>query len=173
MYGDWAIIKGCLPIGFSIGTLVRINSFFPDIKPSTVQKEPSLSHLLANPTALPVDSHPVRLQGKLLGRRGISNWLGQDLMLHSPSGLIKLHYVSLLGLLGNFLSSQSVRPWNLVGRQIIAAGWFRRGATPWLDIETLRTQSGQTSYSGHPVWSTLLAGAVAVWGVYIILRGVA
>ena len=171
MYGDWTIIKGCLPIGFSIGTLVRINSFFPDIKSSTAQTEPSLSHLLANPTALPVDSQPVHLQGKLLGRRGISNWLGQDLILHSPTGLIKLHFVSSLGLLGNVLFSQALRPWDLVGRRISATGWFRRGATPWIDIETLRP--GQTSYTSHPVLSTLLAGAAAVWGAYIIWQGVA
>lgn len=171
MYGDWVIIKGCLPIGFSIGTLARINSFFPDLKPSTVQSDSRLQHLLSNPTALPVDSQPVRLQGKLLGRPGISNWLGQDLILHSPTGLVKLHHVSWLGPVGNLLPRQSPRPCDLVGEQIIASGWFRRGATPWIDIDALRTQSGQTSRSGHPVWSTLLAGAAAGGGAYIILRG--
>ncbi len=172
IYDDWSFIKGCLIIGFSIGTLVRINSFFPDIKPDAVATDTGLPQLLANPTALPVNSQPVRLQGKLLGRRGISNWLGQDLILHSPSGLVKLHYQSLLGPVGNLLPRQSPRPSDLVGRQhLIATGWFRRGATPWIDIYTLRTQGGAISRSGHPVWSTLLATASSVWGTYIIWRG--
>ena len=171
MYGDWLLIKGCLPIGFSIGTFVRINSFFPDIKPGTVQTYSSLPHLLANHTALPVDSQPIRLQGKLLGRRGISNLLGQDLLLLSPTGLVKLHDISWLGSVGNLLPRQSPSPCDLLGRQVIATGWFRRGATSWIDIETLRTQGGKTSRSGHAIWSTLLASAAAAWGAYIILLG--
>jgi Zn-dependent protease with chaperone function len=185
MYGDWLLIKGCLPIGFSIGTFVRINSFFPDIKPSTVQTDtpvlrtreperdsfPSLPHLLANPTALPVDSQPVRLQGKLLGRRGISNCLGQDLILHSPTGLVKLHYVSWLGPVGNLLPRQSPSATDLVGQHLIATGWFRRGATVWIDIDILRVQGGKASRGGHPAWSILLASGAAAWGAYIILQG--
>lgn len=185
MYGDWLLIKGCIPIGFSIGTFVRINSFFPDIKPSTVQTDtpvlrtrepehdslPSLPHLLANPTAFPVDSQPVRLQGKLLGRRGISNWLGQDLILHSPTGLVKLHYVPWLGPVGNLLPRQSFNATDLVGQHLIATGWFRRGATVWIDIDTLRAQGGKASRGGHPAWSTLLASGAAGWGAYIILQG--
>ncbi len=170
IYDDWSFIKGCLTIGFGIGTLGRINSLFPDLKPS-MPTNPSLPHLLANPTALPVDSQPVRLQGKLLGRRGISNWLGQDLILHSPTGLVKLHHESFLGPIGSLLFSHSPRPSDLVGRELIATGWFRRGATPWIDIDKLQTQGGTTSRSGHPVWSTLLASAAAICGAYIIWQG--
>jgi Zn-dependent protease with chaperone function len=164
IYDDWLFIKGCLIIGFSIGTLVRINFFFPDIKTSTVATDMGLPQLLTNPTALPVNTQPVRLQGKLLGRRGISNWLGQDLILHSPSGLIKLHCQSLLGPIGNFLPSQSPRSSDFVSRQnIVATGWFRRGATLWIDVDTLRTQGGTVSRNGHPAWSTLLASAASIW----------
>ncbi len=167
MYGDWVIIRACLPIGFSIGTFIRINSFFPDITAS-VQIN-SLSELLDNPNALPVDSQPVRLQGKLLGRRGISNSLGQDLILQSANGLVKLHHFSWLGAIGNLLLSQSPSPRDLVGENVVVSGWFRRGATSWLDIDSWRLPSGKISRSGHPVWSTLLASAAAVWGAYIIL----
>lgn len=172
MYGDWVLIKGFLPIGFSIGTFLRINSFFPDIKPNTVPERdslPSLVNLLANPNALPIDSQPVRLQGKLLGRRGISNWLGQDLILRSPTGLVKLHHQSPVGPIGNLLPQSLPLVRDLVGQNLIATGWFRRGATPWIDIDKLQTQRGKISYSSHPVWSTLLASAAAAWGAYIIL----
>lgn len=164
------LLTGFVLTGFSMGTLMRINSFFPDIKPSNVLDESSLPTLLANPTALPVDSQPVRLEGKLLGRKGIGNWLGQDLILQTSTGLVKLHYLSKFGPLGN-LWSHSPRPSDLVNKQVIAKGWFRRGATPWLDLETLSTSAGQTSHSGHPIWSTILAGVAALWGAYLISRG--
>lgn len=169
MYGDWTIIKGCLPIGFSIGTFIRINSFFPDIKPAIVQTKPSLTDLLANPNTLPIHSQPVRLQGKLLGRRGISNCLGQDLVLQSPTGLVKLHHFSWLGPVGNLLGDQLLSARNLLGQNISAMGWFRRGATSWLDIDTLDQEGRQISHSSHPIWSTLVASTAAAWGAYIIL----
>ncbi|MEP0882167.1 M48 family metalloprotease [Trichocoleus sp. ST-U3] len=167
----WTILVGCLPIGFSIGTFLRINSFFPDIKASTLQTNPNLSDLSTRIDALPVDSQPVRLQGKLLGRQGISNWLGQDLILQTDTGLVKLHYCSQLGSIGNLLPL-STRPSDFVNRQVTATGWFRRGATPWIDLETLRTQGGITSLSRHPIWSTIIACLAAAWGTYIILFGI-
>ncbi len=169
MWGDRGIMVGCLPIGLSIGIFIRINNFFPDIKPATSLNNPSLTDLLANPTALPINSQTVTLQGKLLGRRGISNWLGQDLILHLPTGLIKLHHVSRFGAVGDLLLRSSTHPTDLLGRYLFTIGWFRRGANAWIDIDTLRTGGGKISPSGHPVWSTLLASFATAWGVYLIV----
>ncbi|MCF2149322.1 M48 family metalloprotease [Desmonostoc muscorum LEGE 12446] len=163
IYEDWSFITGCLLIGFSIGTVIRINSFFPDIKPGTVETDDGLPNLLADSYALPIDSISVRLVGKLLGRQGSSNSLAQDLILQSSAGLVKLHHVSWLG--------QSVNHQDLIGRQIIVTGWFRRGATPWIDIQTLETQSGKAVHSPHPIWSTALAVAAQAWGAYVFLTG--
>jgi len=170
MYGDGSLIQGCLPIGFSIGSFIQINSLFPDIKPATVTINPDLPNLLAS-TALPIDSQPVRVQGKLLGRHGISNWLGQDLILHSPTGLVKLHHISWLWPVGDLVLRQSPSPTDLLDRHLTATGWFRRGATSWIDVDILQTQGGKISRSGHPGWSTLLATTAAAWGAYIILSG--
>ncbi|WP_341531169.1 M48 family metalloprotease [Nostoc sp. UHCC 0302] len=163
IYQDWSFITGCLLIGFSIGTVMRMNSFFPDIKPATVQTEDDLPTLLANPSALPIDSVSVRLVGKLIGRQGTSNCLAQDLILQSSTALVKLHHISWLG--------QSFNHQELIGRQITVTGWFRRGATPWIDIQTLQTQNGKTINSPHPIWSTVLAVAAQAWGAYIFLTG--
>ncbi|MDZ8186358.1 MAG: M48 family metalloprotease [Nostoc sp. ChiSLP02] len=163
IYEDLSFITGCLLIGFSIGTVIRINSFFPEIKPATVQTDDHLPTLLDDPCALPIDSISVRLVGKLLGRQDTSNSLAQDLILQSSAGLVKLHHVSWLG--------QSVNHQDLIGRQIIVTGWFRRGATPWIDVQTLETQAGKTIHSPHPIWSTALAVAAQAWGAYIFLTG--
>jgi Zn-dependent protease with chaperone function len=163
IYDNWSFVAGCLLIGLSIGILIRINSLFPEIKSATVQNEEELLSLLANPASLPIDSISVCIRGKLLGRRGTSNSLGQDLLLQSSVGLVKLHHISWLG--------QQMLPEDWIGRQIIVTGWLRRGATPWIDIQTLQTQSGQTINSPHPIWSTFLAVATEAWGAYILLKG--
>ena len=150
-------------IGLSIGILVRINFFFPDIKPSNIQTEEHLLSFLSNPTALPIDSIRVELVGTLLGRQGISNSLGQDLILRSSMGLVKLHHIPWWG--------TSANPQDWIGRQVILTGWVRRGATPWIDIHTLKTQSGKTINSPHPIFSIVVAVAATAWGAYLLLIG--
>lgn len=169
LWGDRSIIWGCLPIGFSIGTLMRINYFFPDITPRETAS-PSLPEILSNPESLPLDAEPVRLEGQLLGRSGIDNWLGQDLILQTATGLVRLHYVSRFGYLGS-LWPKPTRPSDSIGTSVVATGWLRRGATVAIDLESLRSQGGRVSDSGHPIWSAVLAFAAAFWGAYIIIQG--
>jgi Zn-dependent protease with chaperone function len=164
------LIAGLMLVGFSIGTLLRINSFFPDIKPYALAATPDLAELAIDPATSPLDSKAVRLSGKLLGRSGIGNWLGQDLLLQTDTSLVKLHCFSRLGPLGNFLP-ESVRPSDWIGQEVIVTGWFRRGATPWLDVDTLSCAKIQTPANGHPVWSTMLVFVTAIWGAYILARG--
>ncbi|MDZ8055217.1 MAG: M48 family metalloprotease [Aulosira sp. ZfuVER01] len=163
IYEDWSFVTGCLLIGFSIGMVIRMNAFFPDIQPANVQTDDRLPNLLANPSAMPIDSINVCLAGKLLGRQGVGNCLAQDLILQSNIGLVKLHHIPWLG--------QSINPQDWIGRQITVVGWFRRGATPWIDIQSLQTQNGKTINSAHPMWSTVLAVAAQAWGAFIFLRG--
>ena len=163
IYDNWNFLTGCILIGFSIGTLVRINSFFPDIKPNLARTNENFISLLTNPTSLPVDSNGVILTGKLIGRCGTSNYLGQDLILQTNRGLLKLHYISWLG--------QAVNPQDFIGRQVVISGWLRRGATPWVDIQILKTQSGKTINGLHPIWSMIFAFISTALGAYIFLRG--
>ncbi|MFB2892449.1 M48 family metalloprotease [Aerosakkonemataceae cyanobacterium BLCC-F50] len=169
MWGDWSLIYGCLLIGISLGILLRLNAFFPDRKTPSQQKSPNLPQLLANPATLPIDTQPITWEGKLLGHYGVSNWLCQDLILQTATGLIKLHHFSWFGPLGNLFSQP--RPSEMVNRNVTITGWFHRGATPWLDVRTLRTQTGTTINSSHPTWSFILALAAALWGAYIIYQG--
>ncbi|HEY9596698.1 MAG TPA: zinc metalloprotease HtpX, partial [Cyanophyceae cyanobacterium] len=126
-------LNGCIAIAFSLSVIIWINSYFPDIKPATVQNDPNFGDFFTNPAILPPDSQPVRLTGQLLGRRGLRNWLGQDLILQTSTGLVKLHFFSFLGPFGNILP-QPKHPNDLVGEQVTVTGWFRRGVTPWLDV---------------------------------------
>ena len=163
IYDDWNFLLGCILIGFSIGTLVRINQFFPEIKPNLAQTNENFIDVLNNPASLPIDSNAVLLAGKLLGRCGTSNYLGQDLILQTNRGLLQLHYISWLG--------QGANPQDFIGRQVIIRGWLRRGATPWVDIQILKTQNGKKINGLHPIWSMIFAFIFTALGAYIFLQG--
>ncbi|QIZ70880.1 zinc metalloprotease HtpX [Oxynema aestuarii] len=170
LWGDRAVLFGCTAIGIGLGILLRINAFFPDITPSNRQDDPNWAESISNPDALPLDAQPVRLQGTLLGRRGVANWLAQDTILRSPSGLVKIHGCSILGPSG-FLGDSGSRPSNFVGSSAIAIGWLRRGATPWLDLDRLELSRRQVINNHHPIWSTVLAFLCIAWGVYSLFQG--
>ena len=169
LWGDRSILWGCLPIGFCLGTLLRINAFFPDIPPINIA-EPSLPQILSNSETLPLDAQAVRLEGMLLGRSGMANLLGQDLILQTATGLVRLHYVSRFGPIGSLFPTPT-RPSDLLGKPVVATGWLRRGANVAIDLETIRSEGGRVSHSGHPIWSAILAFAAALWGAYIIFQG--
>jgi Zn-dependent protease with chaperone function len=168
LWRDQSVLVGSPLIGFSFGTFLRINAFFPDIKHSNTHTD--LAQLLSPPTALPVDSQPVRLQGQILGRRGFSNWLHQDLLLQTETELIPLHHTSSLGLLGD-LRPQPLRPQKLMNDTVTVIGWWRRGATPWIDVESIQAKRGTTLRSEHPIWSTTLGAIAALLGIYMIFKG--
>ncbi|MDY7021438.1 MAG: hypothetical protein SWJ54_08750 [Cyanobacteriota bacterium] len=170
LFGDFWILAGCVPLGCSLGLFVRINPFFPDIKPATVLDNPNLANLLADPNTLPIDSQPLRITGKLIGRKGLSNLMEQDLILQTSTGLIKLHYIPVLTPLANL--GQSNHPVDVIGQSMNVTGWWRRGATAWIDVETMETADRQVILTaGHPIGSTILACAIAFWGAYLISQG--
>lgn len=167
MHNAQPFVTACILVAFSLCLFLWINRYFPDIKPATLDNDPNVGDLYTNPESLPPDSQPVQLTGKLLGRRGLLNGLGQDLILRTPTGLVKLHFSSYLGPLGN-LFPQPPSPRHFINQQVTVTGWFRRGATPWLDLETLRTQRGQVTRASYPIWLTLLAFGSAALGAYLI-----
>ncbi|OZH53041.1 hypothetical protein AFK68_20345 [Hydrocoleum sp. CS-953] len=170
LFGDISILVSSLTMGFSIGILIRINQFFPDIKPTKLWQNPNLLELLTDPEALPLDSQAIQFKGQLLGKSGMMNWLGQDLILQTTRGLVRLHYSDQLGPIGN-LWPKINRPSDLVGKSITVTGWWRRGATPWIDINTIQTENGESINSGHPLWSTIVAFAIAIWAASMVYTG--
>ncbi|MBD2577474.1 M48 family metalloprotease [Oscillatoria sp. FACHB-1406] len=181
-----AIARACLLFAFSLSIFIWINGYFPDVRIAPTRNEPRLQDLLSNPEALPPKSQGVLLTGTLIGREGISNWPIQDLMLQTSSGTIKLHFFTKLGPFGNvFWGLQKPllklplagleryiplypRPISLIGRQVSVTGWFRRGSTPWIDVDTVRVNDKIVVRSGYPVWVMGLAIVAALRAAWLI-----
>ncbi|MDA0268039.1 MAG: M48 family metalloprotease, partial [Cyanobacteria bacterium] len=168
--GDRSILIGGAWLGAGIGTLWRINTYFPDIVQSNRQENPRLAALLPESTALPTDSTPLKLQGTLIGRPGIANWLCQDFILKTPDGLIKLHFLSMLGAFGNLLIHPG-HPSGLIQQSVVMLGWFRRSATTWIDVDRLIRPGQQPIQANHPIWALVLGLGFSFWGAYVIAQG--
>lgn len=162
---DYKLFASFMLLGFGLGTILRFNRFFPELRqPETF----SVTDLLTQPDLIPADSRSLCLKGVLLGRSGTSNGLAQDLILQTADGFIKLHFTSQLGAIGNLLPART-RPIDLIGQPVTISGWFRRGATPWIDVETLKTVNHPLVRSGHQVWSAIAAFSTILMGLILIL----
>ncbi len=154
---DYSLFPSFALIGFGIGLIIRFNRYFPESR----NGETDLTSLLIQPNLTLIDSPVVRLEGTLIGRTGASNQLAQDLLLQTETGLIKLHYCSQFGAIGNLFSALPI------GQSAIVTGWLRRSATPWVDVDTIRTRS--LLRSGYQVWTLIVASAVILLGIAQIL----
>ncbi|AFZ42478.1 hypothetical protein PCC7418_0241 [Halothece sp. PCC 7418] len=153
-------------ITFSFCIIFWINPYFPNIYNPTAA--PSLPALLANTEIVPPDGQPIYLEGKLLGRKGINNWLGQDIILQTEEGLVSLQFLSRFGWIGNLLlSSQHLN--DFVNETVTVQGWFRRTGKVWIDVDQIILKNQESLETGYPVWLTGLALAVSVFASYIIL----
>ncbi|MEM6349663.1 MAG: M48 family metalloprotease [Cyanobacteria bacterium P01_D01_bin.14] len=166
---DLTIIKSTSLLGLGTGALLRMNTFFPDLDPRQPSTAADLPNWLTVPDLLPNDSLPAHLTGQLLGRPGIANWLGQDLLLKTPSGLMKLHVFSALGPIGNCLSL-GPKPWQRLGRTVSVQGWFRRGQQAWIDVQFLDA-GGEQLRGNHPTWSLVVIVVAVLSGLWILVRG--
>jgi Zn-dependent protease with chaperone function len=188
LQADWPwLMLGLALEGFAIGTVLRINAFFPDFKPYALNADPDLDRWTLDPDSLPIDSRTLRLSGILVGRRSVGNWFGQDLWLDDGSTLWPLHYLDRTGWLGWLLPTHD-RAVRFIGQPVTVTGWFRRGVTPWIDVDRLtpnapphsiaskiQTKQPTTAIdapqNGHPLWSTALASLCAIWGAVILAKG--
>jgi Zn-dependent protease with chaperone function len=162
---DYKLFVSFALLGYGMGTIVRFNRFFPELRnPERLD----LEALLTQPNLDPWHPQAICLEGTLLGRTDASNELAQDILLQTETGLIKLHFLSQLGALGNLIL-QPNRPIDLIGRSVTIRGWFRRGATPWIDVETIKLPNQSPLRAGHQVWSIWVAIGAIVLGLALIL----
>ena len=154
--------------------MLRMNRFFPDLSFSIPLSNTAVSNAtvewLSEPTLLPVDSLPIKLKGTLAGRPGVANWLGQDLFLRTSMGLMRLHYFSLLGPLGNVIGFSQLPAALIDGESIQLLGWFRRGNRPWIDIDQIRLNSRHMIQAAHPIYSLLFASGTSALGLWFLVR---
>ncbi|MEH2199558.1 zinc metalloprotease HtpX [Nostoc sp.] len=152
-------------IGLGIGIVVKALVMFPDYKQAA---ETDILTLMSDPYASPLRGQPAKLEGLLIGRGDAGYKFGSDLKIQDRSGMLYLHYASRFGPIGNFLFGMK-RVKSLIGEQVGAVGWFRRGVAPWMDLIQLQSENGTIVNSYHRFWSFILGGGSIILGVVLIM----
>lgn len=159
------LVLGAPLIGLGIGILIKALVMFPDYKQAP---ETDILTLMSDPYASPLRGQPAKLEGQLIGRGDAGYKFGSDLKIQDRSGMLYLHYASRFGPIGNFLFGMK-RVQSLIGEQVGAVGWFRRGVAPWMDLIQLQSENGTIVNSYHRFWSFILGGGSIILGVVLIM----
>ncbi|NET60518.1 MAG: M48 family metalloprotease [Symploca sp. SIO2E6] len=77
-------------------------------------------------------------------------------------------FLVVVGVLIIFLLPQPGSAKQLVNHQVTVTGWFRRGVTPWIDVDTISTIDGEVIRANYPLWVTILGVMAVLWGAYLI-----
>ncbi|MBD2385374.1 zinc metalloprotease HtpX [Cylindrospermum sp. FACHB-282] len=159
------LIFGAPFIGLGIGILIKAFVMFPNYMQAPAT---DILTLMSDPYASPLRGQPAKLEGQLIGRGDSGYKFGSDLKIQDPSGMLYLHYASRFGPLGNFLFGMK-RVQSLIGQQVGAVGWFRRGVAPWMDLIQLESENGTTVNSYHRFWSFILGGGSIILGMVLTI----
>ncbi|BAZ13076.1 peptidase, M48B family protein [Calothrix sp. NIES-4071] len=163
--GHIGFVFGLPLIGLGIGILIKALIMYPDFS----QAQPTdVLTLMSDPYASPLRGKPAKLQGELIGRGDSGYKFGSDMMLQDRSGLLYLHYCSRFGPIGNFLFGMK-RVSSLIGREVGATGWFRRGAASYMDLIQLKSESGTVVNSYHRFWSLVLGSMLTIGGIVCVV----
>ena len=130
-------------MGLGLGTLVRVLSRYPSLRSAS---STDIFSLMSDPYISPLGGCPVQLKGKLIGTDR------EEIRLQDRTGQIFASYSS---------PWQQIQP--LLPEEVRVGGWFRRGATVWLDLREI-TQNHLTVRGDSRLWSTIFALVVTAIG---------
>ncbi|MDJ1182543.1 zinc metalloprotease HtpX [Roseofilum casamattae] len=169
-YGD--LMQACWFMAFSIIVMIRLNGYYPEVKPTKSRSQTNSSWetvqaLAVDPQGTPSDRPILRLQGKLLGRRGVRNGLGQNLILQTRDKLMILRHCPSASIFGD-VGVNVVSPKDSIGQSVSVGGWFRRTHTSMLDLSYLQGRSPIPSWSYHPIVLAAIAIVCGLRAAYLI-----
>ncbi|MDH6060760.1 zinc metalloprotease HtpX [Chrysosporum bergii ANA360D] len=158
------LLLGAPLMGLGLGILIKTLVMFPQYQ----QAQPTdILTLMSDPYASPLRGQPAKLAGSLIGRGDAGYQFGSDLKIQDPSGMLYLRYASRFGSIGNFLFGMK-RVKSLIGEQVGALGWFRRGVAPWMDLIQIESENGTVVNSFHRLWSFILGSGAMILGIVLM-----
>ena len=149
----WAV--GFYLIGF--GSLIKTQFVYKSgFEPKNVVE------LVTNIKVSPIRTIPAVMEGIIIGRGIPGYYFGADLYLQDSTGLMYIDYRFGLGIMDFFFAIRRVK--KLVGQRVRIKGWYRRGPNPFLQVDTIETETGRRfkNYAKHMTY---------IWAVVAFIIG--
>jgi Zn-dependent protease with chaperone function len=117
----------------------------------------SVLELVTNVKVSPIRTVPAVLEGKIVGKGIPGYYFSDDLYFQDNTGLMYIDYRFGLSIVDFFWAILKVK--QLIGQSVRIKGWYRRGPSPYLQVDTIETEMGKRyrNYSKHVtyIWAVL------------------
>ncbi len=150
----WAVGFYLIGFGFIIKTQFMYRSGF---------KPQSVLELVTNVKVSPIRPVAAVVEGKIIGRGIPGYYFGEDLYFQDHTGLLYIDYRFGLKIVDFFWGI--LRAKKLVGHTVRIKGWYRRGPSPYLQVDTIEAISMGKRYRNYTKHMTY------VWAVICFIIG--
>jgi hypothetical protein len=122
--------------------------------------------LVTNINVSPVRPVPAIIEGKIVGKGIAGYWLSEDLYFQDNTGLMYIDYRFGLRIVDFWWALAKAD--RHVGQNVKIQGWYRRGPSPYFQVDTIWTESGQRArnYSKHMTY--ILAVLFFIIGAFLL-----
>ncbi|MFX0003456.1 MAG: zinc metalloprotease HtpX [Candidatus Hodarchaeota archaeon] len=158
MWLVWAV--GFYIIGFMsiLKTLYMYKGGFEDKK---------VVDLVTRVKVSPIRTIPAYIEGKIVGRGIPGYYFSEDMYFQDNTGLMYVDYRFGIGIVDLIFSLRTVK--RLIGQRVRIKGWYRRGPIPYIQVDTIWSESGRRyrnySKAFRYVWAVVafLLGIVCIY----------
>ncbi|MFW9895944.1 MAG: zinc metalloprotease HtpX [Candidatus Thorarchaeota archaeon] len=113
--------------------------------------------LVTNVKVSPIRTVPAILEGKIVGKGIPGYYFSEDMYFQDDTGLMYVDYRFGIGIADLIFSLRTVR--RLIGQRVRIKGWYRRGPIPYIQVDTIESESGtrHRNYAKHLryIWAVL------------------
>ncbi|MFO8017594.1 MAG: zinc metalloprotease HtpX [Promethearchaeia archaeon] len=124
----WAIGFYIIGFGFIIRTKFMYKSGYEPKK---------IRELVSRVKASPIRAIPAYVEGVIVGKGIPGYYFAEDLYLDDGTGIMYIDYQFGIGLVDFFFALKGAR--KLVGQKVRIRGWYRRGPSPYLQVDRIET----------------------------------
>ncbi|MFX1328546.1 MAG: zinc metalloprotease HtpX [Promethearchaeota archaeon] len=96
--------------------------------------------LVTNVKVSPIRTVPSILEGTIVGRGIPGYYFSEDMYFQDETGLMYVDYRFGIGLVDLIFSLRTVK--RLIGQRVRIKGWYRRGPIPYIQVDTIWSESG-------------------------------
>lgn len=89
----------------------------------------------------PIRSIPAFIEGRIVGKGIPGYYFSEDMYFQDDTGLMYVDYRFGIGIVDLIFSLRSVN--RLIGQRVRIKGWYRRGPIPYIQVDTIWSESGQ------------------------------
>lgn len=148
--GPAAMIGGAI-LGYGIGKLAS-TLFIYHLDPKSGAagyRDSSIAALLSIVKVSPVRGVPARLKGTVIGRGNPGYLFSKDVVLQDKTGILFLNYSSGISLINWWFALTRVP--EIMGQEVEAIGWYRRGPAPYFELREVKWRSGSKKSWVYPM----------------------